>query len=51
VDGEGEDEWVVGAPAGDRVDPLDPDTLAAEATWTGGPGRAGHALAADARGV
>lgn len=51
VDGDGEDEWVVGAPAGDRVDVLDPDTLALEATWTGGLGRFGHALAADARGV
>lgn len=51
VDGDGEDEWIVGAPAGDRVDVLDPETLALEATWTGGAGRFGHALAADARGV
>ena len=51
VDGDGTDEWLVGAPAGNRVDVLDPGTLAVEATWTGGVGRFGHALAADVRGV
>lgn len=47
VDGDGVNEWIVGAPAGNRVDVLDGTTLALKASWTAGNGRFGHALAAD----
>ena len=47
VDGDGDEEWIVGAPAGNRVDVRDGETLALITSWTGGTGRFGHALATD----
>ncbi len=47
IDGDGVDEWIVGAPAGNRVDVLDRTTLALKTSWTAGTGRFGHALASD----
>lgn len=47
VDGDGRDEWIVGAPGGNRVDVRDGVTLALRASWTGGTGRFGASLASD----
>lgn len=45
VTGDGNPEWIVGAPAGDRVD-VYTDTLTLLTSWRG-TGRFGHALATD----
>ncbi|MSP56893.1 MAG: hypothetical protein EXR69_15010 [Myxococcales bacterium] len=47
VDGDGRDEWIVGAPGGNRVDVRDAATLGLIASWTGGTGRFGASLASD----
>ncbi len=50
VDGDGATEWIVGAPAANRVDILDGETFAWRASWSG-TGRFGSALATDGRRV
>lgn len=47
VDGDGVAEWIVGAPAANRVDILDGKTFAWRASWAPTTGRFGSALATD----
>lgn len=51
VDGDGDDEWIVGAPGANRVDVRDGKTLELVTSWAGGTGRFGASLATDGTNV